>query len=62
VNITAGDRDVEFTLRVLPLTAPQPDGTWFLIVFETQTASWSFPSVPPLDAGSADANLIRAAS
>ena len=59
LNITAGDRDVEFTLRVLPLTVSRPDGPWFLIVFETQSSSWSFPSVPPLDAASADANLIR---
>ncbi len=59
LKITAGDRDVEFTLRVLPLTALRPDGPWFLAVFETQAASWSFPSVPPLEAASADANLIR---
>ena len=59
LKITAGDRDVEFTLRVLPLTVSRPDGPWFLIVFETQSSSWSFPSVPPLDAASADANLIR---
>ncbi|HVQ41812.1 MAG TPA: CheR family methyltransferase, partial [Vicinamibacterales bacterium] len=59
LTFTAGDRDMEFTIRVLPLTAPRPDGTWFLIVFETQTASWSFPSVPALDPASADANLIR---
>ncbi|HEX4566914.1 MAG TPA: ATP-binding protein [Vicinamibacterales bacterium] len=63
MRVSDAGRDVVFTLRILPLTSPQPDACSLLVVFEPEDwTTWWPPSAPTAGATAQerDVALLRA--